>query len=156
MPFGQRHGRCLAKMEKDKFHPEIMVSWLISSKDKSKLRLIPKKTTRYAVYSPMNIPEKNRHQIFDRTRATEPQTGRRLPNLMSEMIIVQDWRCTRIAATTSKWLENHNFQLWCKKKGPPNSPDLKILYKNLLAILEEDSKTERRSTQSVLTRKSQR
>ena len=72
----------------------------------SELHIVPKKTSINADYYQKNILEKNLRPMFDRRSVTGSLTGRKCPEIKSEMIFMQDGARCHTVATTNQWLED--------------------------------------------------
>ena len=119
-----------------KFSPKIMVWGAISGSSLSELHIVPQNTSVTAGYYTENILAENLLPMFTGNRATGSLVGRRLVDVKSEMIFMQDGARAHTAAATSEWLQENEIQFWGKEVWPPNSPDLNPK-ENVWAILEE-------------------
>ena len=86
-------------IEKMKFSPKVMVWGAMTSTCLSELHIVPQKTSINADYYQENILGKNLLPMFDRRSVTGPLTGRKCPEIKSEMIFMQDGARCHTAAT---------------------------------------------------------
>ena len=135
-------------IEKVKFSPKVMVWGAMTSTCLSELHIVPQNTSINADYYQENILGKNLLPMFDRRSVTGPLTGRKCPEIKSEMIFMQDGARCHTAATTIQWLEDKEINYWGKAEWPPNSPDLNPI-ENLWSILEETMKSEKDQPKNI-------
>ena len=135
-------------IEKVKFSPKVMVWGAMTSTCLSELHIVPQKTSINADYYQKNILGKNLLPMFDRRSVTGPLTGRKCPEIKSELIFMQDGARCHTAATTIQWLEDKEINYWGKGEWPPNSPDLNPI-ENLWSILEETMKSEKDQPKNI-------
>ena len=135
-------------IEKVKFSPKVMVWGAMTSTCLSELHIVPQKTSINADYYQENILGKNLLPMFDRRSVTGPLTGRKCPEIKSEMIFMQDGARCHTAATTIQWLEDKEINYWEKAEWPLNSPDLNPI-ENLWSILEETMKSEKDQPKNI-------
>ena len=86
---------------------------------------MPQKTSVTADYYTENILAEILLSMFTQNQTTGSLVGRRLVDVKSEMIFMQDGARAHTAAATSEWLRENEVQFLGKEVWHPNSPDLK-------------------------------